>query len=236
MAGELSGGLDEGRWLPPADVDTLLAPYGIRTTGRTAATATAVADCAAALGFPVAMKVADPEVVHKTERGLVRVGLRTRGEVRETFAAFAAEMGHAPQVLMQPMLTGVEVALGLVRDPSLGPLVMVAAGGVATDVWSDRAFLVPPFSRVDAERAIRSLRIWPLLDGFRGAPRADVAGLEELVVALGMLAVDVPEVAELDLNPLLVSSDGVAVVDVKLRVAPPVGPDPTAPRQLRPVP
>ena len=104
------------------------------------------------------------------------------------------------------MARGVEIALGVVRDPALGPLVMVAAGGVATDVWDDRAFLVPPLSRADASRALRSLRIWPLLEGFRGSAPADVAGLERLVLSVGRLAADVPELAELDLNPVLVGA------------------------------
>ena len=90
-------------------------------------------------------------------------------------------------------------------------------------------------SRADAARAVRSLRIWPLLDGFRGAPPADVAGVELLIEALGRLAVDVPEVAELDLNPVLVGPEGCVVVDVKVRLAVPVGPDGATPRQLRPV-
>ena len=126
--------------------------------------------------------------------------------------------------------------LGLVRDPSLGPLVMVAAGGVATDVWDDRAFLLPPISSADAARAVSSLRIAPLLSGFRGAPAGDLTGLEALVVALGRLALDVPEIAELDLNPVVVGPSGCAVIDVKVRLATPVGPDAAAPRQLRPVP
>jgi len=138
-------------------------------------------------------------------------------------------------VLVQPMVSGTEVALGVVRDPSMGPLVMVASGGVETDVWDDRAFLVPPVSPAEAERAIGSLRIARLLAGFRGAPAGDVAGLVELVTRLGRLATDVPELAELDLNPVLVDADGCVVVDAKVRLATPVGPDTSAPRQLRPV-
>ena len=234
-AKELLSGHPEGRWLAPDDVASLLEGYGISLLGRTAGSATGAAEVAATLGFPVAMKVADPEVVHKTDRGLVRIGLRTLAQVRDAYRDFVREMGHAPQVLVQPMVSGAEVALGLVRDPALGPLVMVAAGGVATDVWDDRAFLVPPVARSDASRAVRSLRVWPLLDGFRGAPPGDVAGLVTMIEALARLAVDVPEVAELDLNPVLVGPDGCLVVDVKMRLAVPVGPDAATPRQLRPV-
>ena len=81
-------------------------------------------------------------------------------------------------VLVQPMASGVELGVGIVRDPGFGPLVMVAAGGVATGVWNDRAFLVPPVTPLDAARVVRALRIWPLLDGYRGLPRVDVAALE----------------------------------------------------------
>ena len=161
-------------------------------------------EAARRVGYPVALKVANPEVVHKTDRGLVRIGVADDLAVAAAVADFAAEMGVVPTVLVQAMAKGVEVALGVVRDPSLGPLVMVAAGGVQTDVWDDRVFLVPPVTGADAARAVRSLRIWPLLDGFRGAPPADVASLEQILVDLGRLAADVREVAELDLNPAMV--------------------------------
>ncbi|HEY0950753.1 acetate--CoA ligase family protein, partial [Nocardioides sp.] len=116
-------------------------------------------------------------------------------------------------MLVQNVASGVEIALGVVRDPRFGPLVMVAAGGVAVEVWQDRTFMLPPVSRSDALRAIRSLRIWPLLDGYRGSPRGDVDGLVDLVVELGALAEDVPQVADVDLNPVIVGSESCAVVD-----------------------
>jgi hypothetical protein len=139
---------------------------------------------------------------------------------------------------------GVEVALGVVRDPALGPLIMIAARGVATDVWNDRAFIVPPFDDTDAERVLRSLRTWPLLDGFHGAPRAATEQLAALAARVGRLAVDVPEVLELDLrrcgrrllarfNPVMVAPQGCFVVDAKLRLAPADVGHLDLPRQLR---
>ncbi|GAB3251245.1 bifunctional acetate--CoA ligase family protein/GNAT family N-acetyltransferase [Nocardioides dilutus] len=222
-------------WLPPEQAGALLADYGIKALGETVLGAEAAVEAAQRMGYPVAMKVADPELVHKTDRGLVRIGVSGDLQVAAAVADFAAELGTVPPVLVQPMATGVEVALGVVRDPALGPLVMVAAGGVATDVWDDRVFLVPPLSHADAARALRSLRIWPLLEGYRGSAPADVAGLEQMVLAVGRLAADVRELAELDINPVLVGEHGCAVVDVKMRLAAPIGPDPTAPRQLRPL-
>ncbi len=225
----------DSRWLDAAQSAELLDAWGIPLLGSAAHSAAEAVECATRLGFPVAVKVTDSGVVHKTELGLVRTGLRTREQVRQAYRDFRAVVGHAPQVLVQPMVSGTEIALGLVRDPSMGPLVMVASGGVATDVWDDRAFLVPPVSLAEATRAIGSLRISRLLAGFRGAPAGDLAGLTDLVTALGRLAVDVPELAELDLNPVMVNADGCAVVDAKVRLATPVGPDSSAPRQLRPV-
>jgi acyl-CoA synthetase (NDP forming) len=138
-------------------------------------------------------------------------------------------------VLVQPVLDGVELAMGLVRDPVFGPLVMVAAGGVATDVLDDRVFLMPPVTARDAVRAVRGLRVWPLLEGFRGQPPVDRRAIEEVAMALGRLALEVPEVAELDLNPVLARATGVALVDVKVRLAHSTDAQETTLRALRTV-
>jgi acyl-CoA synthetase (NDP forming)/GNAT superfamily N-acetyltransferase len=227
----LGGGA--GRWIGAAEARELLAGYGIAVLGIGARSGAAAVRAVERVGLPVAVKVVDPGVVHKSEAGLVRTGLRTRAQVRDAYRDFAAALGHAPEVLVQPMVSGTELALGVVRDPTMGPLVMVATGGVATDVWDDRAFLLPPVSAAEARRAVSSLRAARLLDGFRGAPPGDVDGVVGLVTSLARLATEVPEVAELDLNPVVVSADGCFVVDVAVRVAPPVGPDGSAPRQLR---
>lgn len=221
-------------WLDPASAVKLLGPYGLAPVGRSASGPEGAGRAAVDLGFPVVVKVAEPGIVHKTERGLVRVGLTSYADVVTAVREFGLELGLAGvPVLVQPMVRGVELALGVVRDPGFGPLVMVAAGGVATDLLADRVFLLPPLSRADAGRALRSLRCWPLLDGFRGSPRVDVVALEELIVSLGALATDVPEVAEMDLNPVLVAPGGCALVDVKARIAtaPPL--DAGIPRRLR---
>ena len=207
-------------WLSYDDARALLgcydvdAPTGVLTLGRKEATA-----AAQQTGFPVVAKVADPSVVHRTERRLVRAGLTSAVAVQHAVADFRRELGGKVPVLIQPQIGGgVELAIGVVRDARFGPLVMVAAGGIATDVWSDRVFLMPPITDVDAARALRSLRIWPLLAGHRGSPPVDVAAVERLILAVAQLALDVPELAELDLNPVIVTADGVSCVDAKLRV------------------
>jgi acyl-CoA synthetase (NDP forming) len=233
-AGLLAASSETGGWLTPGRVAELLAPYELDPAGRVGNTAEEAVATADLVGYPVAVKAADPRVVHKSDRGLVRLALQTPDEVRAAVADFGSELGSADvPVMVQPMLTGVELALGLVRDPTFGPLVMVAAGGVDIDVWDDRVFLLPPVSRQDAARALRALRIWPVLRGHRGRPAADLDGIERRLTSLGRLALDVPQIAELDLNPVLVGHDHASVVDAKVRLdaTPPV--DAGVPRRLR---
>jgi acyl-CoA synthetase (NDP forming) len=224
-------------WLSAPESHELLAAYAVESPPASVVNGVTEAVMAAnRLGYPVVLKAADPALVHKTDRHLVRVGLRSPAEVQVAVSEIGAELGDpmAPVLVQTQVQTGTELALGIVRDPAFGPLVMVAAGGVTTDVLADRAFLVPPLSPLDASRALQSLRLWPLLNGFRGAEPADVDALVKLVVAVGDLALDVPEIAELDLNPVMVWPTGVSCVDAKIRLAEPVGPqDAGVPRSLR---
>jgi acyl-CoA synthetase (NDP forming) len=159
----------------------------------------------------------------------------TLDEVATAARDIAREMGtNRAQILVQSMVAGTEVAIGVVRDPGLGPLVRVAAGGIATEVWNDQRLLIAPVTRTDAESALHSLRIWPLLAGFRGQPAADTDALVDLVTAVGLLAHEVPEVAEMDLNPILVNAKGCDLVDVKVRITPADPWDSGVPRRLRP--
>ncbi|MCD4535504.1 GNAT family N-acetyltransferase [Nocardioides sp. cx-169] len=216
-----------GHWLDAEELGVLLSDYGLAPTGRVAHGLRSAERAAREVGYPVVVKVADRDVVHKTARGLVRVGLTTAPEVRAAVRDFERELGHrGSTLLVQPLAKGVEVALGAVRDPAFGPLVMVAAGGVATEVWADRVFLLPPVSAGDAARAVSMLRVSSLLQG-------DVDGLVDLLVRLGRLAEDVPYLAEMDLNPVMVGEEDCALVDVKVRLEPAALVDSGIPRQLR---
>ena len=165
------------------------------------------------------MKAADPTLVHKTELGAVRLGLTDSAAVAAAYTSVAAATG-TPAVLVQRQVRGVELAAGVVHDALFGSLVMLGFGGVNTDLFADRALHLLPLTDRDAAGMWRSLRGAPLLTGYRGGPAVDTAAVEDLVLRLGRLAEELPEVAELDLNPVLAGPDGVVAVDVKLRLAP----------------
>jgi acyl-CoA synthetase (NDP forming)/GNAT superfamily N-acetyltransferase len=224
----------EPEWLPADAMRDLLAPYGIHAVGVVTGDPESAARAAAGIGFPVVVKVADPTELHKTARGLVRVDLRDTAEVAEAVRGFAAELGQdVVDVLVQPLLLGHQVSVAVLRDPTLGPLVKVAAGGWATESWDDEVVLLPPVGPSDAARAVRALRLWPQLLGSHGLQSVDVSALESLVVAVGQLAVDVPHLADLTLEPVVLATDGLHCVDVKARLVVPPALDAGIPRRLR---
>jgi hypothetical protein len=206
---------------------------GIVAAGEVATTLDDAVFAAARVGYPVAVKSADRRALHRTESGLVTTGVGSATELADVLGHWWRE-GPFP-VVVQPMSEGTEMAIGMVRDPVLGPLVMAGAGGTQIDVWDDRAWLSPPVSAADASRAVRRLRAWRLLQGHRGGARGDVTGFERGILAVSRLCLWVPELAELDLNPVVVAPSGCAFVDAKLRLTPASGPAEGVPRQLKEV-
>ena len=195
--------------------EDLLAAYGIPTPAvREAASEAEVLTAAEELGWPVVLKTAAPGLTHRSDVGGVVTGLHDAAAVEAAYADLAARLGPAVSVHRQ-VAAGVELSVGLVRDHALGPMVVVAAGGVLVELLSDRAVALPPLSRDAARRMVDRLRIRPLLDGFRGSPPADVEALVDVVVAVSHLAHERgDELAALDLNPVIVSPEGAVAVDV----------------------
>lgn len=225
------GNGDGHRWLDLDVAASLLGWYGIPVAPtRWALDADQAVARADALGYPVAVKAGNGAIVHKTEAGGVHLGLADADAVRAAVAAIEERLGdEAGRLVVQPMIPtqGVEVIVGVVQDPSFGPLLMFGMGGVATELLADRAFRVLPLTDVDAHELVRSLRASALLFGFRGAPPVDIDALEDLLHRVAALAEDLPEIAELDLNPVLCTPDGVTALDAKIRVRPVVpGPPP----------
>jgi acyl-CoA synthetase (NDP forming)/GNAT superfamily N-acetyltransferase len=218
-------------WLPADAMTELLAPYGITLAG-TVCPMTEAASVAESIGFPVVVKLAATTELHKADRGFVRVDLRRVDEVEEAVEGFQASLGADADVLVQPLLRGHRVAVGLVPDPTLGPLVRVAAGeGTTLGSWDDEVLLLPPVAPADAARAVRALKLWPALVGSQGA--VDTAPLEALVVSVGQLALDVPHLDDLLADPVFLDETGVHFVDVKAHLAVPPALDAGIPRRLR---
>ncbi|MGH8968322.1 MAG: acetate--CoA ligase family protein [Actinomycetes bacterium] len=226
-------GRPEGGWLPAETARELLATYGIEMVSlRRATDAVGAVEAARSIGYPVVLKTADPAVVHKSDVGGVALNLGDDDEVRTAFER-VAEVGDG-SVLVEPMLAGqVELLVGVVQEPTFGPVLVLGMGGVWTEVLGDQAFRILPLTDVDAAAMVRDLRCSPLLFGYRGSPRCDVDALSDLLLRVARLADDVPEVAELDLNPVMASRTGAVATDVRLRLAPtPEGPLPEL-RRLR---
>ncbi|HEX5556033.1 MAG TPA: GNAT family N-acetyltransferase [Gaiellales bacterium] len=205
-----------GRWLDPVETRSLLEGYGLPLASQqTAASPRKAARAAREMGFPVAVKSAEPGV-HKTERGAVVLGLRTQRDV----AAAASAIGGP--VLVQAMVCGgVELLAGFVQDPSFGPVIAFGPGGVHAELIGEATVRIAPITDIDAIELITTGKAGRLVSGYRGAPAADRAALTDLLTRLSMLAEEHPEVAELDLNPIIARSDGCVVVDARARIAPP---------------
>ncbi len=221
-------GNPQGGWQPPTVAQALLDAYGVPTVPARVATDIGEAvRLATEFGYPVAVKSADPNVVHKSDIGAVWLNLTGPEAVRRAYVAIAAALGvSTPDVVVQRMAPpGVEIVAGLVHDPQFGSLVMAGLGGVHTDLLDDRSFRLLPLTTADAHDMWCSLRSAPLLTGYRGSEPADTGAVEDLLLRLGRLAEEVPEVAELDLNPVLAGPGGAVAVDVKLRLAP-IGDEP----------
>jgi acetate---CoA ligase (ADP-forming) len=205
--------LSSARALGVAEWAALLDDYGIAVVpGESVSSAGEAAAAADRLGYPVVLKSDAPDVRHKTEAGGVRLGLGDPATVAAAYDDLAGRLG--PAVVVQHQAAGVEVALGIVRDPLLGPLVMVAAGGVLVELVADRAVALPPVDRETARELIGRLRVATLLAGYRGSPPSDTGALVGAVVALGQLAVELGDHLDgVDLNPVLVGPQAAYVVD-----------------------
>jgi acyl-CoA synthetase (NDP forming)/GNAT superfamily N-acetyltransferase len=213
----------DGGWLPPGRAAELLACYGIPLVDtRLVTSEDAAAGAAARLGFPVVLKADVTGLMRKSDAGAVQLGVPGPDEVRAAYRGLAVRFGaRMSGALVQPMVTGgTEMIIGVVQEPEFGPLVVFGLGGVATDVLGDRSARLTPLTDTDAAALVRSTRATPLLLGHCGTPAADLAALQDILLRVSRLADDLPQVAELDLNPVIARADGAHVVDTRVRVLP----------------
>ncbi len=222
-------------WLPPAELTELLDCYGIPLIDTRVVRAAAEAAAAASeIGFPVAIKGAARGLIHKTDAGAVRLALadadavaRAAGEIEAQLAAEGYQLdGFVIQRMAQP---GVELIVGVVNDRNFGPVMACGAGGVTAELIKDVSVRLTPLARGQADEMIRSLKTFPLLDGYRGAPKCDIGAVADVLLRVSALVEGHPEIAELDCNPLIVRPEGAVVVDARIRVeaAPAASPVPS---------
>ena len=213
-------------WMAAPAVAELLACYGIPfVETRQAGSPEEAGREASRMGKEVALKGTAAGVLHKSDAGAVRLHLKGATQVKQAAQQMAdaleAAGHHVSGFQLQPMVPeGVEMLVGVVQDQHFGPVLACGAGGTATELLRDVAVRITPITRGDADRMVRSLKTFPRLDGYRGAPRADVPALEEVLLRVSALVEAHPEVAEMDLNPLIVHAAGAVVVDARIRLEP----------------
>ena len=226
IVAEALGRNQPGGWLTLAQCTRLLNCYGIPlATWRSADDANAAGAAAKQLKGPLALKAVVPGLLHKSDAGAVAVGLAGADEVRKTARVMADRLAandlQIESFIVQSMAPpGIEMLVGMVQDPTFGPVVACGAGGVAVELTGDVGFRLAPLTERDATELIDGLKVRPLLRGYRGSPPSDVAALRDVVLRVGLLADGVSAIAELDLNPVVAGAGGSIVVDVRIRVQP----------------
>lgn len=204
----------------------ILQAYGLRTPEtKLAETADQAVEMAGEIGYPVVLKIASPDILHKTDVGGVRVGLQSAQDVRDAFElmVYRAER-YVPGAriwgcTVQEMTPqGHEILVGMNRDPQFGPLVTFALGGIYVEILKDATFRIAPFARNEAWQMMEEIRAHALLDGVRGRPPADKEAIVDTLMRIGQLVTDFPEILELDINPLMVFDEGQGAIAIDMRL------------------
>lgn len=213
--------------LSGSDPMDIIAAYGFSTPkSGLAVTSDEAVDLAERFGYPVVMKIASPDILHKSDIGGVRLGLEDSDAVAD---AFDEVMANARRFMPRALILGVtiheqappgkEVILGMTKDPDFGPLIMFGLGGIYVEVLKDVSFRLAPIDKVSALEMIHEIRSFPLLRGVRGEPPADIDAVVESILRLSQLVIDFPQIIELDINPLRVMEAGKGAMAIDSRVA-----------------
>ena len=217
-------------WLDPEEIGVVFAAYGLPLIAHYCAEdPSRAASVAAVVGFPIVLKIHSPDITHKSDVGGVALNLTNADQVRQEATAMLERVKTARPgarldgFLVQPMVSrpgALELLVGLVEDPVFGPLVAFGHGGTAVEVVHDGSLELPPLNALLARRLMARTRVWQLLQGYRGVPAANIDAVVEVLIGLGQLATDHPEVCEVDINPLLADAAGTVALDARLRIEP----------------
>lgn len=216
-------------FMPESDSKELLTAYGlpvIRT--EIARTAAEVSDIGKKIGYPLVMKIHSPDITHKTDVGGVCMDLRSDEDACKAYEQIiSSARSHKPDariegVTIQPYFSNpdFEILLGAKRDSNFGPVILFGMGGIYTEVLKDRALGLPPMNRLLAKRLMQQTKAYTLLKGYRNRTPANMEMLEEMIIRLSQLLIDFPEIAELDMNPVLIKEGRPIAVDARILVSP----------------
>jgi acetyltransferase len=215
----VASALPQGGFLPPALCENILETYGF-DVARSAYIATSATTLPESLRFPLVAKIDHPEVIHKSEAGGIILDILDPAALAKAVATLSRRFPGARGILVQEQVgKGIEILLGLYRDPALGHTLTVGSGGVRVEVDKDVATGWLPLRWPDTDRLLRSLRCFPVLEGWRGAPGVDLAALRASMIGLQNLAFDFPAIAELDINPLISTDGRLVAVDSRIRIS-----------------
>lgn len=223
-AAELIASVPETGLLPETESKELFDAYGIPVAlPKLATSAAEAAKVADAMGYPVVAKIASPDITHKTDVGGVVVGPKNAEEVKAAYEKIVANAkaakpdAHIEGVVIEQMVPAgnAELILGSTRDSSFGQTIMIAAGGTSAEILKDSALQLAPVDAALARRMVESLRIWPLIKGYRGAEGADVDALVKVITRFSTLVAEHPEITETEMNPLTVSPSGAIALDAR---------------------
>lgn len=214
------------RTLSEHDSKRILAAYGVPTSAELLVSTQAEARAAARkIGYPVVLKACSADAAHKTEKGLIAVNLGSQKALSDAYLTIKARAGknYDGAFLVQEMVSGArEVMIGMHRDASFGPAVMFGLGGIFTEIFEDVAFRIAPLRKRDARDMMRSIRAHKILGPVRGMPAVDTDILSQALIAVGRIALDHPEIAEIDINPLIIRGDKPVAVDALVVLSEPV--------------
>jgi acyl-CoA synthetase (NDP forming) len=215
----------ERRVLVETESKELLEQWGVPIVSCKVATSDEEAlRLAHSMGFPVALKILSPGIIHKTEAGGVKLNLTTGEDVR---SAFTEIMENAKKsfpsasvlgVTVQKMVSGIEVVVGVTKNPQFGHVLMFGMGGVWVELLKDTTFRLIPIAAIDADEMMRDIKGFPVLKGYRGQG-ADMESLAEILMKVSDLIVAHPDIEEMDLNPIITSPDGSVVADARIILA-----------------